>query len=95
MTAARKTPAQLMATKFVLTPLETAEVLGLTFEKGAKRGLPKRALVSELVAAGLLRPVNAARPPASQRFSVAEVRRYLTGAKTVTAHGVALRSVAS
>lgn len=91
-----KSPSQLMATKLVLTPTETAQVLGLTFEKGKKVGQPKRALLSELVADKLLRPVNAKRPPASQRFAVAEVRRYLDSINTADAPSpVALKSVAS
>lgn len=71
------TPAELLAGKLVLTPTETAYVLGLVFTRGRQAGEPDRRRVLELVDTGRLRPVDPAQPFPRWTFSVEAVRRYL------------------
>lgn len=73
------TPAELLERNLVLTPGQTATVLGLVFTKGKHQGEPNRRLVHNLVNTGRLTPVDPTQPFHRWTFSVEAVRRYVSG----------------
>ena len=71
------TPAEVLAAYVVLTAEQTAYVLALSFAKGRRVGEPDPGQVLDLVARGLLWPVDSTQPTSRWRFSAHTVRNYL------------------
>ena len=74
-----------------LTMTQVAEVLNLTFTRGAKRGRPNRRLALELIMSGRLRVIDPQQGQTHWSVSRAEIMRYISGEPITHT----LRSVAS
>lgn len=67
----------LLATDAVLTLTQTAAILKLCHRSGARKGLPDRRLVLELIAKGKLRVVDPDQPSHRLTIATPEIRKYL------------------